>query len=77
MPRENEQPAQDSLARLISALPPGAFVDQPEEIDRLLVRVWPDGRLYFKGSRVRLEEFLALCRSMGLDIQVDYLSLCG
>jgi hypothetical protein len=72
-----EQSSGDGLLRLIAALPPGEFVDKPEEIDRFLVRLWPDGRLYFKGSRARIEEFLLLCIEMGLDLQVDYVSLCG
>ena len=63
--------------RLIAALPEEEFVDKPEEIDRFIVRLWPDGSLYFKGPRARIDEFVLLCREMGLDVQVDYLSLCG
>jgi len=63
--------------RLLPALPPGDFVDKPEEIDRFVVRVWPDGSLYFKGTRARIEEFLRLCTEAGIEVQVDYISLCG
>jgi hypothetical protein len=63
--------------RLLPALPKGEFVNRPVEIDRFIVRLWPDGSLYFKGSRERIDEFLLLCREMELNVQVDYLSLCG
>lgn len=62
---------------LLPRLPGGAFVEKPEEIDRFIVRLWPDGRLYFKGSHERIEDFLRLCAEMGLEVQVDYISLCG
>ena len=63
--------------RLIPALPPGDFINKPEEIDRFMVQVRPDGSLYFKGSRSRIEEFLRLCTEAGLNLQVDHISLCG
>ena len=63
--------------RLLAALPAGAFVNKPQEIDRFLVRVWPDGTLYFKGSRERVEEFLRLCTAAGIRVHVDHISLCG
>jgi hypothetical protein len=63
--------------RLIAALPEGDFVEKPEEIDRFIVRLWPDGTLYFKGNRARIDEFLTLCAEEGLEIQVDHISLCG
>ena len=63
--------------RLLPALPPGDFVDKPEEIDRFIVRVWPDGTLHFKGSRARIEDFLQKCKESGLEITVDHISLCG
>jgi hypothetical protein len=68
---------QDVAQRLIPALPAGEFVNKPEEIDRFVVRVWPDGKLYFKGSRERISEFLRLCTGAGLEVQVDHISLCG
>ncbi|HEY0754317.1 MAG TPA: hypothetical protein VGD98_10175 [Ktedonobacteraceae bacterium] len=71
------EPAKNRAPRLIPALPPGEFVDQPQEIDRFLVQLWPDGRLYFKGSRARIEEFLQTCQENDLAIEVDYVSLCG
>lgn len=63
--------------RLLTELPEGEFIDKPEEIDRFLVRLWPDGRLYFKGSRGRIDEFLRLCAEAGLEVQVEQCSLCG
>ncbi len=72
-----EKVSEHNSTRLIPALPPGEFLDPPEEIDRFLIRLWPDGRIYFKGSRARIEEFLQQCATQGLDIQVDYVSLCG
>ncbi len=71
-----QEPLEDAK-RLIPALPQGDFVDKPEEIDRFIVRVWPDGTLFFKGNRTRIEEFLALCSEAGLKVQVDHVSLCG
>jgi len=66
-----------SVTRLIPALPAGDFVNKPEEIDRFFVRLLPDGTIYFKGSRARIEEFLGACAAIGLDIDVDHVSLCG
>jgi hypothetical protein len=63
--------------RLLPALPTGKFINKPQEIDRFLVRIWPDGTLYFKGSRERVEEFLRLCDAMGVQVRVDHISLCG
>lgn len=67
----------NNVARLIPALPAGEFLDKPAEIDRFFVRLWPNGRIFFKGSRARIEEFLRYCTEQGLDVQVDYVSLCG
>lgn len=63
--------------RLLPALPVGAFINKPEEVDRFMVRVWPDGTVYFKGSRERVEEFLRLCEQMGVHVNVDHIALCG
>lgn len=63
--------------RLIPALPEGDFVDKPDEVDRFIVRVWPDGTLYFKSTRPRINEFLQYCKEAGLSVQVDHISLCG
>jgi hypothetical protein len=68
---------QNNTARLIPALPDGPFMEKPAEIDRFLVHVWDDGHISFKGSRARIEEFLALCAEVGLEMQVKHLSLCG
>ncbi len=67
----------ENAGRLLPALEPGDFVEKPEEIDRFMVRLWPDGTLYFKGSRGRIEEFLRLCAEEGLDVQVGHIALCG
>ncbi len=81
MKETEEQPMQTSLPknaeRPIPALPEGEFVNKPEEIDRFIVQLWPDGALHFKGSRTRVEEFLRLCADEGLEVHVDYVSLCG
>lgn len=69
--------SQDASQRLVPALPAGEFVNKPREIDRFVVRVWPDGKLYFKGSRERIDEFLRLCVDEGLEVQVDHIALCG
>lgn len=63
--------------RLIPALPPGEFVLHPEEIDRFVARLLPDGTVYVKGTRERIEEFLAACAELGLMVRLDYVSLCG
>jgi hypothetical protein len=67
----------DNAQRLIPALLPGDFVNKPEEIDRFTVRLWPDGTLYFKGTRERIDEFLRLCAEAGIEVSVDHISLCG
>lgn len=71
------QPLPEQGARLLPALPAGEFVDKPEEIDRFLLHVWPDGTVQFKSSRARIEEFLRLCAAEGLTMHVDHISLCG
>jgi hypothetical protein len=71
-----ETTAMDST-RLIPELPTGDFVNKPDEIDRFVVRLLPDGSLFFKGSRTRIEEFLKACAVVGLDVYVDHISLCG
>ncbi len=63
--------------RLLAPLPAGDFIDKPAEIDRFIVRLWPDGTIFFKGPRPRIDEFLALCAEEGLVIEVDHISLCG
>jgi hypothetical protein len=68
---------QSANQSLLPDLPSNELVQQPPEIDRFLVRLWPDGRLYFKGPRERIDEFLVLCKQAGLHVQVDHISLCG
>jgi hypothetical protein len=70
-----DDPLSERLA--IMPLSDDAYINAPEEIDRFLVRVWPDGTLYFKGSRRRIEEFLRLCEEMGIPLSVDHIALCG
>lgn len=70
-------PLPEHAERLIPALPVGEFVNKPEEIDRFLLQLWPDGSLRLKGSRKRIEDFLHLCNEEGLNVQVDHISLCG
>jgi hypothetical protein len=68
-------PAQ--VTRLLAALPAGEFVGKPPEVDRFMVRVWPDGTVYFKGSRERIDEFLRACAAQGVQLNIDHISLCG
>jgi hypothetical protein len=75
--KEHTSMGVNSSQRLLSPLPESNFVDRPEEIDRFIVRIWPDGTLYFKGNRTRIDEFLSRCAEAGLDVQVDHISLCG
>ncbi|HEU4784775.1 MAG TPA: hypothetical protein VFS83_15660 [Ktedonobacterales bacterium] len=63
--------------RLIPALPAGAFVAKPDEIDRFVVRILPDGSLYFKGSRARIDDFIAACNEVGLELHISHIALCG
>jgi hypothetical protein len=63
--------------QLVAALPEVDLIDPPEEIDRLIVRLWPDGHLAFKGTRRRVDEFLRVCAEVGLHVDVDHVSLCG
>jgi len=71
------QPEASTALRLIPPLPKGPFVAEPEEIDRFVVRVLPDGSLYFKGSRERIDTFLATCAKLGLEVRVNSIALCG
>ena len=71
------QESSHEYKRLIPTLPQGDFVDKPEEIDRFIVRIWSDGNISFKGSRVRIDEFLRICAEEGLIVDVDHISLCG
>jgi hypothetical protein len=71
------QQLEEHAGRLIPMLPEGDFINKPEEIDRFVVQVWPDGTIFFKGGRTRIEEFLRLCAEEGLTIHVDHVSLCG
>lgn len=71
------QTPSNNAERLIPALPAGDFVNKPAEIDRFIVRIQPDGTIYFKSSRERIEEFLRLCADVGIEVQVDHISLCG
>ena len=71
------QMSENNAQRLIPALPEGEFVDKPEEIDRFIIRLWPDGTLFFKGNRARIDEFLKLCEEAGLAVDIDHISLCG
>jgi hypothetical protein len=66
-----------STGRLIPELPTGEFVNAPEEIDRFILRLWPDGTIQFKGPQQRVEEFLQRCNEAGLHISVDHVSKCG
>lgn len=74
MPSGNEEPY---YKRLIPALPAGDFVELPEEIDRFLIRLCPDGTIYFKGNEQRIEDFLHMCQQAGLTVHLDHIALCG
>ncbi|GLV54408.1 hypothetical protein KDH_12550 [Dictyobacter sp. S3.2.2.5] len=63
--------------RLIPPLPQGPFINEPEKIERFMVRIAPDGKIMFKGTRESIEEFLRFCHEQGLLVHVDHISLCG
>jgi hypothetical protein len=70
----------EHIPRLLPALPAknaDDFVEHPTEIDRFFVRIWPDGTIYFKGNRARIEEFLQCCREKGIVLDIEHISLCG
>lgn len=66
-----------SLSQPMKRLPNVEYVLEPEVIDRLLIRIFPDGRIYFRGTRARIEEFLRECAADGIEINVDHIALCG
>ncbi|GEM_PF-2348363 len=78
-PAPQAAPSDEASAtgRLIPPLPRGPFVDEPEEIDRFVVRILPDGSIYFKGARKQIEAFLAACAEVGLEVRVNQIALCG
>jgi len=63
--------------RLIPKLPTGAFVSEPEDINRFVVQISPDGHISFRGSRDRIDAFLQACAEVGLEAHVDHIALCG
>lgn len=63
--------------RLLPALPSVTFVEEPPAIDRFELRLSPDGSLYLKSTRERIDEFVRRCAEVGLDVQIHYISLCG
>lgn len=68
----------DSLSTaFIPPLPVGKFVNEPSEIDRFTVQIFANGTISFKGPRARVEEFLNACAETGMELRVDYISLCG
>lgn len=71
------QSLDEHAGKLLPTLPEGDFINKPEEIDRFIVQVWPDGTLFFKGGSARIGEFLRLCEEEGLTVHVDHISLCG
>lgn len=66
-----------AMDRLVAPLPLVAYVEQPEVIDRLMVRLAPTGELYVRGTRVRIEEFVRECAAVGVYIRLRYMALCG
>lgn len=63
--------------RLLPPLVDVPFVAEPPGIDRFEVRILPNGHVYFKGTRERIEEFLRVCAAEGLEVQIDHIALCG
>ncbi len=66
-----------AIPRLVAPLPGVAYVEEPAVIDRLLVRLTPDGELYVRGTRPRIEQFVRECAAVGVYITISYLALCG
>jgi hypothetical protein len=66
-----------AATRLLPELPPGDFIDQPIASDRFLLRIGPNGEIFFMSTHSRIEEFLQLCTEAGLNIHVDHISRCG
>jgi hypothetical protein len=66
-----------SEGRLLPELPAGEFIDRPEVIDRFVIQILPEGVLTFMGTRERIAEFLQICAEEGLELRVEYVTLCG
>jgi hypothetical protein len=62
---------------LLPALPDGPFVVKPEDVERLEVSIMPDGVLFVRGTRERLEAFVAACQTEGISLIIDHASMCG
>lgn len=62
---------------LLPPLPDGPFVCEPEEIERLEVSLLPDGTLFARGTRARLEAFTQACAEEGVQLIVDHAAMCG
>lgn len=59
--------ARDQIAYFADAMP----------IQRMLVRVRRDGSVFIRGQREEIERLITILRHDGLQVEVEYLSLCG
>lgn len=62
---------------LLPALPDGPFVQEPEDVERLEVCILPEGALFVRGTRARLEAFAQACEEEGIPLIIDHASMCG
>ena len=62
---------------LLPALPDGPFVIKPEDVERLEIQILPDGALFVRGTRERLEAFAQACEAEGIKLIVEHASMCG
>lgn len=69
--------ADGDMRHLVQALPPGDYVNAPEAIERVVIHIWPDGRVLLEGDRARIEELLRRCAEARLTVRVDHAGMCG
>jgi hypothetical protein len=71
----NQHPSEPLFAPIVREGMPYCIEVAP--IERLMVRVGPDGAVLIKGQRAEIEALLALFRKQGLLGTLKYFSFCG
>lgn len=74
-PSSNSDPIRGPY--LLPALPDGPFVIKPEDVERLEIQILPDGALFVRGTRERLEAFAQACEAEGIKLIIEHASMCG